>query len=74
VTGQTVGLVEPFHTVADMVKQLGLSHATVCRRIENGQFPGAYKDGQKWRIPESARVFYLRSIGALPSEDVTAKP
>lgn len=69
-TGQTVGLPEPFHTVADMVKQLGLSHATVCRRIETGQFPGAYKDGQKWRIPESARVAYLQRIGALPSEDV----
>lgn len=73
-TGQTVGLVEPFHTVADMVKQLGLSHATVCRRIENGAFPGAYKDGQKWRIPESARIAYLQRIGALPSEDAALRP
>ena len=66
---QVPGRVEPFVTVGEMAQELRLSDTTVIRRIEDGAFPGAYKDGRMYRIPQSARVAYLTRTGALPSRD-----
>ncbi len=66
---QTIGLVEPFVTVDEMARELRLSRVTVLRRIDAGAFPGAYRDGRQHRIPQSARLAYLRRTGAMPSDE-----
>lgn len=66
---QTIGHVEPFVTVDEMARELRLSRVTVLRRIGAGAFPGAYRDGRQHRIPQSARLAYLKRTGALASDD-----
>lgn len=68
-TEQTAGLIEPFVTTGEVAKELRVSAATVIRRIEEGDFPGAYRVGRPWRIPRSSWIAYLKRTGALPSDE-----
>lgn len=66
---QTTGLIEPFVTTSEAAGELRVSQQTVIRRIAEGAFPGAYRDGRQHRIPRSAWIAYLKRTGALPSDD-----
>jgi excisionase family DNA binding protein len=51
---------EKLLTVKEVAQKLRISQATVLNLIDSGEFPGAFKAGNQWRIPESVLEDYIR--------------
>jgi len=47
-------------TVREVAERLRVSQPTVLNLIDSGEFPGSFKAGNQWRIPESAVDDYIR--------------
>lgn len=51
--------IEKHFTVSELVDRLGLHRNTVQNLIREGAFPGAFKIGRTWRVPQSDVEAYL---------------
>lgn len=59
---------EPLYTLEEIAKPLRVSAMTLRRRIAEGQLK-AFRVGRSWRVKQSERNAFLKSIGFLSSDE-----
>lgn len=58
---QQVRVREHIWTPEELAEYMSVSITTVYRLLHNDDFPGAFRIGQLWRIPESALAAFLEA-------------
>lgn len=65
------GMPEPDLTIPEVAATVNAATETIARMVRRGALPGAYKIGNRWRVPREA-VDRLRSGALTGSDDVRA--
>ena len=52
-----------FYTTNDLAAEIGMATETVARWIREGRFPGAFRRGDRWRIPYDEAKSFMRERG-----------
>ena len=53
-----------FYTTNDLAGEVGVATETVARWAREGRFPGAFRRGDRWRIPyDEAETFMSKRSG-----------
>ena len=58
-----------FYTTNDLAAEIGCVTETVARWIREGRFPGAFRRGDRWRIPYREAEMFIRQREELEGED-----